>query len=139
MDIVVARNIHGQAVAFEIDGQPIETDASALAEAAIGGASGSAATSTAGAVTLNNASAGMITTESVSTAAGGTYSLTITSNLIKATSLVMATVTLGTATTGAGVVSHVTPANGSVVIKVQNIHASAAFNGTLKIGFAIFQ
>jgi hypothetical protein len=51
----------------------------------------------------------------------------------------MATVTLGTSTTGAGVVSHVTPAAGSVNVKVQNIHASAAFNGTLKIGFAIFQ
>jgi hypothetical protein len=139
MDIVVARNIHGQAVAFEVDGEPIEIDASSLAEASIGGASGSAATSAAGAVTLNNASAGMITTESVSTAAGGTYSLTITSNLIRSTSLVMATVTLGTSTTGAGVVSHVTPAAGSVNVKVQNIHASAAFNGTLKIGFAIFQ
>lgn len=136
---VIGRNFAGQPVAFEADVHPIEGDALALAEASIGGASGSAATSVAGAVTLNNATAGIITTESLSTAAGAIYTLTLTSNLIKATSLVLANITLGNGTTGTGVIVHITPAAGSVVIKVQNIHASAAFNGTMKIGFAIYQ
>lgn len=136
---VIGRTYAGLPVSFDVDCRPVEGDAVALAEAAIGGASGSTATSSAGAVTFNNASAGVITTESLSTAAGAIYTLTLTSNLVKASSLVLANVTLGSGTTGTGVIVHITPAAGSVVIKVQNIHASAAFNGTMKIGFAIFQ
>ena len=139
MAIIVGRTASGQAVSFTADAEPIESDASALAEAAIGGASNSAASATSGAATLNNASAGIITSESITTAAGATYTLTLTSNLIKAGSLVLANVTLGSSTTGVGAVTHVTCSAGQVAIKVQNVHASAAFNGTIKIGFAIFQ
>lgn len=137
--IVIGRDQAGNAIAFEVDGRPVEFDASARAEAAIGGASGCTATSAAGAVTLNNATAGTITTEALVTAIGGTYTLTLTSNLIKASSVVFPTVTLGTATQGTACVVHVTPALGSVAIKIKNIDATNAFNGTLKIGFAIFQ
>jgi hypothetical protein len=122
-----------------VDAEPVEADATALAEAAIGGASNSAGTAVSGAATLNNASAGTITTESLSTAVGATYTLTLTSNLIKATSLVFPVVSLGTSTQGTPCAIHVTPANGSVQIRVKNIDATNAFNGTLKIGFAIFQ
>jgi hypothetical protein len=136
---VIGRTFSGQPISFDIDVQPCESDVVALAEAAIGGATGSTATASSGAATLNNASAGTITTESLSTAAGATYTLTLTNNLIKASSLVFPVVTLGSATTGTACVTHVTPAAGSVTIKVQNIHASAPFNGTLKIGFLICQ
>ena len=138
MTTVIGRSAGGQPVAFQVDAEPTEGDAVATAEAAIGGASLSNGTATSGAATLNNASAGTITTESLSTAAGSTYTLTLTSNLIKATSLVFASVWLGSASAGTASITHITPANGSVTIQVKNIHASAAFNGTLKIGFAIF-
>jgi hypothetical protein len=137
--LIIGRSSAGAPVSFQIDAQPVENDVVASAEAAIGGATGSTATSAAGAVTFNNATAGVITTESLSTAAGAIYTLTLTSNLIKAGSVVFVSPTLGSATTGTACVAHVTPANGSVVIKIKNIDATNAFNGTLKIGFAIFQ
>jgi hypothetical protein len=93
---------------------------------------GGTATASAGAATLN-ATAGLITSESVTTAAGATYTLTLPHNQIAATDLVFASVT--TAGTGTPAVTKVTPAGGSLVIVVQNIHASAAFNNTLKIAF----
>ena len=139
MAIVIGRTSSGQAVSFYADAEPVESDASALAEAAIGGASGSSGTAVSGAATLNNASAGTITSESLTTAAGAIYSLTLTSNLIKPGTLVMANVTFGSSTTGSASIAHVTCTAGQAVIQVKNIHASAAFNGTLKIGFAIFQ
>lgn len=92
------------------------------------------ATATAGAATLNK-SAGVITSEALTTAAGATYTLTLTDSTIAAADQVMASVQLGTATTGMPVVTTVTPAAGSVVIVVQNIHASAALNGTIKISY----
>lgn len=92
------------------------------------------ATAVSGAVTLNKAS-GIITTESLSTAAGATYTLTLTDSSIDATDIVFASVWFGSATTGIPEVTMTTPAAGSAVILVHNDHASAAFNGTLKIGF----
>ena len=139
MGQVIGRTYSGQAVVFEIDAHPVEADHIAAAEAAIGSATNNTVTGSAGAATLNNAVAGTVTTEAVSTVAGAIYTLTLTSNLIKASSVVLANATLGSATTGTPCVAHITPAAGSVAIKVQNIHASAAFNGTLKIAFAIFQ
>lgn len=136
---VIGRSYNGNPVAFEVDAKPIEADAVALAEAAIGGATGSAATSAAGAVTFNNATAGIITTESLTTAAGVTYKITLTSNLVKAGSVVFASVAFGTSTTGDPIVTQVASAAGSVAINIKNDHATAALNGTLKIGFAIFQ
>lgn len=96
------------------------------------------ATATAGAATLNTAS-GTITTESATTAAAATYTLTVTNSVVTATDIVLASVNLGTATTGTPVIQTVAPANGSVVIKVRNSDAAAAFNGTLKISFVVFK
>jgi hypothetical protein len=79
---------------------------------------------------------GAITTESLSTAAGATYTLTITDAAILATDLPLASVAFGTSTTGSPAVVTVTPGAGTLVIKIQNIHATAALNGTLKITFA---
>lgn len=90
-------------------------------------------TAASGAATLNKHS-GVVTTEALSTAAGATYTLTLTNSYIKAGSIVGAS---ADAVAGAGspVVTSVTPGDGSVVIKVQNIHASAAFNAAIKIRF----
>lgn len=96
----------------------------------------STATSTAAAATVN-AQAGMITTEALTTAAGATYTFTLTSNRISANSAVMFCIAKGTATTGTPVVAWTTPAAGSVVVIIQNIHASAALNGTILLGFYI--
>jgi hypothetical protein len=96
------------------------------------------AAATAGAATLAKGS-GVITSEALTTAAGATYTLTLTNTAIAATDIVFASVANGTATTGTPVVTTVKPAAGSVVIIVQNIHASAAVNGTLKIAFAVLK
>ncbi len=72
-----------------------------------------------------------ITTESLTTAAGATFTETLTNAEIAADSMVL--VTVKTSGTGTPVVSKITPAAGSVVIIIQNIHASAAFNAALVI------
>ena len=95
------------------------------------------ATATSGAATLAKLS-GVVTSEALSTAAGATYTLTVTDSKIAATQQVYASVSLGTATTGMPAVTTVTPAAGSLVVIVQNIHASAALNGTIKIAFTAF-
>ena len=94
------------------------------------------ATASGGAATLNKDS-GKITSETLSTAAGSTYTLTLTNSAIVAADMVFASVALGTATTGMPVVTRVTPSATGVVIIIQNIHASAAFNGTIVISFMV--
>ena len=93
---------------------------------------------TAGAATLNKMS-GVVTTEALTTVAGAVYTLTLTNSDIAATDIVLAVVALGTATTGMPTITTITPGAGSVVIKVQNIHASAALNGTLVISFLVLK
>lgn len=95
-------------------------------------------TATGGAATLNKSS-GIITTASLTTAADGEYTLTLTNSKIAAADIVLVSVQYGTCSQGVPVAYLVTPATGSVVIKVQNNHASAAFNGTLKIAFAVLK
>jgi hypothetical protein len=94
------------------------------------------AAATAGAATLSK-NAGVITSEALSTAAAGTYTLTLTNTTIAATDQVFASVAMGTSTTGSPVITTVKPGSGSVVIIVQNIHASVALNGTIKIAFLV--
>lgn len=96
------------------------------------------ATATAGAATLNKMS-GVITSESLSTAAGSTYTLTLTNSDIAATDMVFASVAMGTSTTGMPAITTVKPGAGSVVIVVQNIASAAALNGTIKIAFAVLK
>lgn len=94
------------------------------------------ATAAAGAATLNKM-AGVVTSEALTTAAAAEYTLTLTNSAVAAADMVFASVALGTATTGTPVVTTVAPAAGSVVIKVKNDHATAAFNGTIKIAFMV--
>jgi hypothetical protein len=120
----IIRGGGGEQLQVEIDG--------ALAVDAIG-----TATAASGAATLNKAT-GVITSESLTTADADTpYTLTLTNSKIKATSVVLASVGLGSATTGTPQIVSVTPAAGSVVILVWNVSASAAFNGTIKVAFTV--
>lgn len=94
----------------------------------------------AGAATAN-AGAVIVTSEALTTAAGAQYTLTLTNSAINATAsngdIVTADVWNGTSTTGTPSVATCTPGNGSVVIVVQNVHASAPLNGTIKIGVTV--
>lgn len=92
------------------------------------------ATATGGAATLNKRS-GVITSESLTTAAGASYTLTLTNSTIAATSQVVASVGYGTANAGTPCVTRVTPGSGTLTIVIQNVHASAALNGTINITF----
>jgi hypothetical protein len=94
------------------------------------------ATASGGAATLAKDS-GKITSESLTTAAGATYTLTLTNSSIAAADMVFASVAYGTATAGTPTVTRVTPGANSVVIVIQNIHASAALNGTIVISFLV--
>lgn len=94
------------------------------------------ATATAGAATLNKM-AGVITTESLTTAAGADYTLTLTNSAIAAADMVFASVNNGTNTTVGIAVNRVTPGAGQVVILIRNTHATATLNGTLKISFLV--
>lgn len=93
------------------------------------------ASATAGAATAN-ADKGTVTSENLTTAAGSSYTLTITNNRINAASLVFVSVANGTNTASEITSQRVTPAAGSVVIIVKNT-GSAAWNGTLKISFFV--
>lgn len=98
-------------------------------------ADNSAATATAGAATLN-AQLGVITSESLTTAAGADYTLTVTNSRVKADSVVLASVKTGSNTKVGLAVHEVTPADGSVVIKVRNNNA-AALDGTIKVSLVV--
>jgi hypothetical protein len=95
------------------------------------------ATAAAGAATLN-ASAGVVTSEALVTAQGADYTLTLTNSEAAAASVVVGSVSNGTNTQGSPVLLSVTPAAGSIVFVVRNLHGSAqALNGTIKVAFAI--
>lgn len=94
------------------------------------------ASATAGAATLNSGY-GVITSESLTTAAAAVYTLTLTNAAIAATDIVLVSVGNGTNTTVGPSVAGVTPAAGSVVISIRNTHASSALNGTLRVAFTV--
>jgi hypothetical protein len=95
---------------------------------------GTGATSTA---TLANRF-GKLTTAALTTAAGATHVITVTNSAVKAADLAFASVKYGSASTGSPVVTAVTPGASSLVIEIQNVHASAAVNGTLIVDYAVF-
>lgn len=95
------------------------------------------ATATSGAAILNK-SAGVITSEAITTAAGASYTLTLTNTQIAAADVVLAAVAL-TSAGGTPVVTSVTPGANSVVIVVKNIHATEAFAAAIKITFAVIK
>ena len=95
----------------------------------------STATAADGAAMLDAVS-GVITTDVLDTPAGAYYTLTLTNSFIKATSKVLPTLDYGSNTTEV-LMGTVTVTAGRAVFKVKNSHATAALNGTLKIGFLV--
>lgn len=95
-------------------------------------------TAVAGAVTLHN-QRGTITTESLTTAAGAIYTLTVSCNkvLIYEQSRVNVTVDYGGATTGTPIVTRVSVSSQTFAVRILNAHASAAFNGTLIVRYEV--
>jgi hypothetical protein len=91
------------------------------------------ATASAGAATLSTPS-GTITSESLTTAAAGFYTLTVTNALCSDSSQVFAEVFNGTNSGGQAVILRTVPQAGSFVVIVEN-HGASAFNGTLKFSF----
>ena len=94
------------------------------------------ATASAGAATVSKM-AGVVTTESLTTAAAAAYTLTLTNTTIAAADMVFASVANGTNSAGIPIVGKITPGSGSCTIGIENQHASNAFNGTLKISFFV--
>lgn len=95
------------------------------------------ATALAGAATCNQ-DGGTVTSESLVTAAGASYTLTLGCAKANPNSLVFASVANGTNTQGDPSVQKITPGNGQVTIVVVNRHATLALNGTLNIAFVVF-
>ena len=93
-------------------------------------------TAAAGAATLNK-SLCVVTSEALTTAAAGTYTLTLTNSRVAADSFVNGSIKPGTATTGEPIIGLITPAAGSVVVTVKNVAASAALNGTIVVSLEI--
>lgn len=97
------------------------------------------ATATAGAATLN-AQTGKVTSEALTTAQNGVYTLTITNNQVAAADIVLASVANGTNTQGTPTITRVQPGAGSLVVLVSNLHASAqALNGTIVVSFQVIK
>lgn len=93
-------------------------------------------TESANAVTVNFPM-GRITTSSLSTAAGATYTITVTCSHCTSASNVFLTRNGGSNTAGVPLLEVTTISDGSFVITVRNAHASAALNGTLVIAFEV--
>jgi hypothetical protein len=95
------------------------------------------ATASSGAATCNDL-IGKITTESLSTAAGGEYTLTLTNNKIAAGDIVLASVD-ALSSAGTPGIGGCNVSAGQVVITITNLHASAAFNGPVQINFMVIK
>jgi hypothetical protein len=101
-----------------------------------GASAASTATATSGAATCD-AGRCIVTSEALTTAAAGVYTLTVTNSRVAASSIVLVSVADGTNTTVGATLLTVAPGAGSVVIKIQNNHASAALDGTLKVSMLV--
>lgn len=100
----------------------------------LGGYGGVAAT--AGAAT-GASQRGYVTSETLTTAAGAAYTLTLTNPHIKANSVLLAGVENGTNTQGIPIRGECKAVAGTGTIKIWNLHASQAFNGTIVISYFI--
>ena len=81
--------------------------------------------------------AAIITTESLSQAAGASYVLTLGNSQIMPNSVVLAVISNGTNTQGDPSLATVAVSLGKAVITIINRHASQALNGTLQIALLV--
>jgi len=95
------------------------------------------ATATTGAATLN-AMIGQVTSEALTTGAAAEYTLTVTNDKIAAGDIVLASVDAN-GSAGSPNIGECTVTAGQVVITVSNTHASAAFDGAIKINFVVIK
>lgn len=103
----------------------------------------STVTASAGAATLNN-KCGTVTSETLATASGSTYTLTLTNSTVAAADVVAWSIDNGTNTTGALSMGAATAAAGSVVFLVRNpkdgaAGTGAAWSGNIKIKYLIIK
>lgn len=87
------------------------------------------------AVTIN-AACGVITTESLTTAAGASQAITLTNNYIASTDMLFVHQNGGTSTAGTLEIKSV-PGSGTATITLTNRHAANAFNGTFILAFLV--
>ena len=87
-------------------------------------------------VTVNKM-AGVITTQSLTTAAGASTTITVNNSLATAASVILLTRVGGTNTAGLPRAQVSSRAAGAFTLRVDNDHASAAFNGTLAYAFMV--
>jgi len=99
-------------------------------------ATGSTVSATAGAATLN-AQCGVVTSESITTAAGATYTLTLTNNRVTTGTVAAVNLYNGTNTGGTLSVVSIAPTANTLTIIVKNTHATTAFNGTIKFSYCV--
>ena len=81
--------------------------------------------------------AAIITTESLSTAAGSSYTLTLGNEMIQPNSVVLAAIYNGSNTQGDPSLATVAVSLGQAIITVANRHASQALNGTLQVALLV--
>lgn len=79
----------------------------------------------------------VITSESLTTAAGAEYTCTLTNPSIAADSVIFASAGLASSTAGTPGIGGVTVSAGSAVITVTNLHSANAFNGTIQINVLV--
>lgn len=105
----------------------------AVGDSGTASCTGTGATSTA---TLSK-QVNRLTTASLTTAAGATHTITLTNTKVTANSVFSLEVSRAGATAGIPYITKVTPGAGTVDIEITNIHAAAAFNGTLRVALTI--
>ena len=94
------------------------------------------ATASSGAATVNDL-VFQVTSEALSTAAAAEYTLTVTNSKVAAGDIVLASVDAN-GSAGTPAICGCSVSANTVVITVSNVHASAAFDGAIKInGFVI--
>ncbi|MEX2140778.1 MAG: hypothetical protein WD894_16060 [Pirellulales bacterium] len=88
-------------------------------------------------ITLN-AESGVVETKSLTTLAGNTYTLQVNNALTTSSSRVLAAIQRGTETASLNyAVSEVIAQTGFFWVLIRNNHATAAFNGTVKVHFLV--
>ena len=95
------------------------------------------ATATAGAATLNKAS-GIVTSEALTTAAGATYTLTLTNSTIAAGDIPQVTLD-SNGSAGIPIITSAKCTANTLTVIVTNIHASAALNAAIKFAYMILK
>lgn len=94
------------------------------------------ATASSGSATLNKM-AGKITTNSMTTAALGSFTLTVTNSTVASADMVFCSLAIGSLTNGTPIIRAVTPGSGSFTVSIYNAHATSAFNGTVVVSFFV--